>query len=51
MNDIDQGGFYTFDDKIYLTLNQKAVDHSHANNPAVTIDNGSPPQAVGQSNV
>ena len=24
MNDMDQGGFYTFDDKIYLTLDQKS---------------------------
>lgn len=24
MHDIDQGGYYTFDDKIYLTLDQKS---------------------------
>ena len=24
-HDIDQGGYYTFDDKIYVTLNQKSV--------------------------
>lgn len=24
MNDIDQGGYYTFDDKFYLTLDQKS---------------------------
>jgi hypothetical protein len=23
MHDIDQGGYYTFDDKIYLTLNRR----------------------------
>jgi hypothetical protein len=24
-HDIDQGGYYTFDDKIYLTLDQKSA--------------------------
>lgn len=24
MHDIEQGGYYTFDDKIYLTLDQKS---------------------------
>lgn len=26
MHDIDEGGYYTFDEKIYLTLDQKASD-------------------------
>lgn len=26
MHDIDEGGYYTFDDKIYITLDQKASD-------------------------
>ncbi len=25
MNDIDQGGYYTFDDKIYLTLDRRTA--------------------------
>lgn len=25
MNDIDQDGYYTFDDKIYLTLDRRAA--------------------------
>ena len=25
MNDIDQGGYYTFDDKIYVTLNHRTA--------------------------
>ena len=30
MNDIDQGGFYTFDDKIYLTLDRRMVSEPPA---------------------
>jgi hypothetical protein len=26
MNDIEQGGYYTFDDKIYVTLNRRTTD-------------------------
>ena len=26
MHDIDQGGFYTFDDKIYLMLDRKSAE-------------------------
>ncbi len=31
MNDIEQGGYYTFDDKIYVTLNR-----STASSPALS---------------
>ena len=30
MHDIDEGGYYTFDDKIYLTLDQKAAGYPPA---------------------
>ena len=26
MNDIEQGGYYTFDDKIYVTLNRRTTE-------------------------
>jgi hypothetical protein len=28
MQDIDEGGYYTFDEKVYLTLDQKSLDPS-----------------------
>ena len=28
MHDIDQGGYYTFDDKIYLTLDRRTASEA-----------------------